>query len=409
MFSNNYETPPKIKYMPFAAMDNQVLDPSWNGVKGVTGEGFPTPGEFDTFRNFTFNTVSKSVLLRGAVMRGPSGAIGPSGYMHATWWPYTAKGGVINPGVGNQRIWREKYYIPQGVLGRDASGNQFPSDRYEKSAGYDGAHGRYNQDDPITMEVSGNLILSAAKNGGGNLTCKKAVVSNCCSEGGEGIIFADSTGSLINGKIDNTTTILTRKLIGGLARTHGAAKVETFYITFSPKYPGESENPKSYHLLSSSDKSDNVGIPLFKDEYIEFGWNYNPVFCPNGPQIKINSGSQRWFLNTWRNSYTPIATRMILRAGTVSEPIKNCLYGGEKACGTISAEHVNPDFRDEVDKTKEFYGSGPDTRYVAKIKIVREDRIQRPTYNFTYHVCGQMGTDATSATLLIEKIWNPPN
>lgn len=393
--------------MPFAAIDNQVLDPSWNGVKGATGEGFPKIGDFDKSVKFKFGFGEEDpieVTLRGAVMRGPTGSNGPSGYMHATWWPYTKEKDVVNPGKGNQKIWRNKYYIPQGVLGRDASGNLFPTNRYVK-----GTTGRYSYDGSgVTMEISGNIILTSAKNGvGGNLKCENAVVSTCCSEDGEVIIFADNSGSLKNGKIDNTTTTLTRQLIGGLARTHGAAKVETFYITFSPKSPEEGKPKENFHLLSST-PSENVGMPLFKDEHFEFGWNYTPmVDCggPNGPQIKLLAGDTRWFLNTWRNSFFPIATRLILQAGMVAEPVKNCLFGGEKACGTISAEHKNPDFRKDEDKTQNFYPSSTDNRYVAKI----DSRKQMPTYNFTYHVCGNAwdGVNQTSATLRIEKIWNP--
>ena len=185
---NNFRTMPKIMYTPFASLTNQILDPSWNGVMGVSGEGFEKG-----FENTAGHLIGvlEGITGYGAVMRGPTG-IGPttdtlggqSGYMMATWWPYTPilegdgenhpkdffkQNGVA--GVGPQKIWRRKYYIPQGVLGRDASGNPYPSTKFTK-----GTTGRYDprdtHDTSITMEISGNIILAPAKDGvGGNLTC----------------------------------------------------------------------------------------------------------------------------------------------------------------------------------------------------------------------------------------------
>ncbi|MDA9629986.1 tail fiber domain-containing protein [bacterium] len=266
MFLNNYKTPPRIKYMPFAAMDNQVLDPSWNGVTGATGEGFPNAGDFDGPKKFVFNNESSNpidVTLRGAVMRGPTGPSGPSGYMLANWWPYTAKDGVVNPGKGNQKIWREKYYIPQGVLGRDASGNLFPTNRYVK-----GTTGRYNQDDPITMEVSGNLILSAAKNGvGGDLKCENADINNCSGDA-DTIVFADNAGKLIKKNYGDTkvfshamlTTVHDR--IGGATLNMSGATGIFGKILYSNKYtPGELTTTlaSTYHGMFVHTHDDGTG------------------------------------------------------------------------------------------------------------------------------------------------------
>ena len=171
MFLNNYKTTPKIKYMPLGVIDNQVLDPSWNGVTGATGEGFVDG--FEISGNLLNGTsgpltvdgvIGKYISSQGAVMRGASGEGqlvdepgGQSGYMLATWWPYTPTSpagatGYPHPtgwfdqngqiGVGPQKIWKGKYYIPQGVLGRDVSGNKFPSNRYEK-----GETGRYDYEE----------------------------------------------------------------------------------------------------------------------------------------------------------------------------------------------------------------------------------------------------------------------
>jgi len=162
---------PKIMYTPFASLTNQILDPSWNGVMGVSGEGFEKG-----FENTAGHLIGvlEGITGYGAVMRGPTG-IGPttdtlggqSGYMMATWWPYTPilrgdgknhpknfleQNGVA--GVGPQKIWRRKYYIPQGVLGRDASGNPYPSTKFTK-----GTTGRY--DPRETLDTS--IIFEAPK------------------------------------------------------------------------------------------------------------------------------------------------------------------------------------------------------------------------------------------------------
>ena len=168
---NNFRTMPKIMYTPFASLTNQILDPSWNGVMGVSGEGFEKG-----FENTAGHLIGvlEGITGYGAVMRGPTG-IGPttdtlggqSGYMMATWWPYTPilrgdgknhpknfleQNGVA--GVGPQKIWRRKYYIPQGVLGRDASGNPYPSTKFTK-----GTTGRY--DPRETLDTS--IIFEAPK------------------------------------------------------------------------------------------------------------------------------------------------------------------------------------------------------------------------------------------------------
>tara|TARA_B110001450_G_scaffold159357_1_gene148632 strand:+ start:1092 stop:2015 length:924 start_codon:yes stop_codon:yes gene_type:complete len=158
-------------YTPFASLTNQILDPSWNGVMGQTGEGFEKG-----FENTAGHLIGvlEGITGYGAVMRGPTG-IGPttdtlggqSGYMMATWWPYTpiSEGdGENHPknfleqngvaGVGPQKIWRRKYYIPQGVLGRDASGNPYPSTKFTK-----GTTGRY--DPRETLDTS--IIFEAPK------------------------------------------------------------------------------------------------------------------------------------------------------------------------------------------------------------------------------------------------------
>ena len=168
---NNFRTMPKIMYTPFASLTNQILDPSWNGVMGQTGEGFEKG-----FENTAGHLIGvlEGITGYGAVMRGPTG-IGPttdtlggqSGYMMATWWPYTpiSEGDGINhpknfseqngvAGVGPQKIWRRKYYIPQGVLGRDASGNPYPSTKFTK-----GTTGRY--DPRETLDTS--IIFEAPK------------------------------------------------------------------------------------------------------------------------------------------------------------------------------------------------------------------------------------------------------
>jgi hypothetical protein len=168
---NNFRTMPKIMYTPFASLTNQILDPSWNGVMGVSGEGFEKGFENGSRH---LNVKLEGITGYGAVMRGPTG-IGPttdtlggqSGYMMATWWPYTpiSKGdGKNHPinfleqngvaGVGPQKIWRRKYYIPQGVLGRDASGNPYPSTKFTK-----GTTGRY--DPRETLDAS--IIFEAPK------------------------------------------------------------------------------------------------------------------------------------------------------------------------------------------------------------------------------------------------------
>jgi hypothetical protein len=195
---------PKISYIPLGAVSYQKLEPFWHGSIGQTGPGFP-----NGFIGGVKDADDEEVLLKGAVMRGPSGISGPTGHMTCNWWPYINKEGSLN-----NKVLRGEYYIPLGVLGRDASGVPYPDEKFMKGRGYTGVGPSANNRDyiykkGITFGISGNIILDTAVDGsGGKISCKSCDIENCKNSNGDAVVFSDNSGILLNASFErNSTTI----------------------------------------------------------------------------------------------------------------------------------------------------------------------------------------------------------
>ena len=204
---------PKISYIPFGAVSYQKLEPFWHGSIGQTGPGFP-----NGFKGEVKDADGEEVPLKGAVMRGPSGISGPTGHMTCNWWPY------INPA----KVLRGEYYIPLGVLGRDASGVPYPDEKFMKGRGYTGANNRdYIYKKGITFGISGNIILDTAVDGnGGKISCKSCDVENCAGDNIT-LVFADNDGKLQKGKLSDGITHISISTIATLHDISGGHTGDT--------------------------------------------------------------------------------------------------------------------------------------------------------------------------------------
>lgn len=160
------------------------MSKSWEGIYGQTGPGFPTgfEQELPTLLG-TGKTGCGAILWGGA---GADGGIqlpipftyngeGLSGYSNMTHWPYIATTAGGPTGVGNQKIWKNQYYIPAGVLGNNPDGER-DDDYYNPIAqpptGSTGTAAAAARNDDTVLDISGDLKLV-----NGKLTCNSADIA----------------------------------------------------------------------------------------------------------------------------------------------------------------------------------------------------------------------------------------